>query len=87
MPPGGSRGSIAVVFVDRVEVDLDLEDLDVPVVAVALPPLVIAALSPAELDADALSVFLSLDVVVLDCAVDNSSLFVVLAEDDWELLL
>ena len=50
MPPGGRRGSIAVVFVACVVVEL--EKLEPPVVAVALPLVVV----PAEPDADAVSV-------------------------------
>jgi hypothetical protein len=50
MPPGGRRGSIAVVFVAWVEVEF--EDLEAPVVAATLLPLVDAA----EPDGDALPV-------------------------------
>jgi hypothetical protein len=44
MPPGGKRGSIAVVFVAWAVVDMDeLEPPEAPVVAAAPPPLVAAA--------------------------------------------
>ena len=54
MPPGGNRGSIAVVFVACVLVELET----------STPPVVVAAAEP---EADALSVFLSLDMEALDC--------------------
>jgi hypothetical protein len=65
MPPGGNRGSIAVVLVAWVEVEL--EDLEPPVVAAALPLVVEAA----EPELDALSVVWLLDVDVLDCGADD----------------
>jgi hypothetical protein len=62
-----------VVFVACVEVELD--NFEGAVVGGALPPVVAAALSAAlsaaELDADALSVVLPLDVAALDCVVDD----------------
>ena len=75
MPPGGNRGSIAVVFVACVVVELD--NLEAAVVPAALPPVVVAA----EPDADALSVLWPLDVEALDCVTDDWS-DVVLGEDD-----
>ena len=66
MPPGGNRGSIAVVFVACVLVELETSTPPV-VAAAALPPDVAAAPSAAEPEADALSVVLSLDMEALDC--------------------
>lgn len=60
MPPGGNRGSIAVVFVACVVVEL--EALDAPVVPAVLLPVVAAA----ELDVDALFVVWLLDVDAID---------------------
>jgi hypothetical protein len=65
MPPGGNRGSIAVVLVACVEVEL--ENLEPPVVAAALLSVVEAA-SP---ELDALSVVWLLDVDALDCGADD----------------
>jgi hypothetical protein len=68
MPPGGKRGSIAVVFVAWVVVDLeDLEAPEAPVVAAAPLPLVAAA----ESDEDASSVVWLLDGEVADCAAED----------------
>ena len=58
-----------MVFVACVLVELETSILPV-IVAAALPPDVAAALSVAELDADALSVVLPLDVEALDFADD-----------------
>jgi hypothetical protein len=80
MPPGGNRGSIAVVLVECVAVEL--EDLEAAVVAAALPSLVVSA----EPDVEALSVLWPLDVEALDCVVDEGSAddcsAVVLGEED-----
>ena len=77
MPPGGKRGSIAVVFVACVVVEL--EDLEIAVVPAVLLPVVLAV----DPDVDAFSVLWSLDEEGLDCAVEDWSV-VVLGEDDWE---
>ena len=58
-----------MVLVACVLVELETPILPV-IVAAALPPDVAAALSVAELDADALSVVLPLDVEALDFADD-----------------